>query len=107
MVVMHTCDNRRCVNPTHLRLGTPADNTRDAAAKGRMPTGDRNGSRLHPESRPRGQGHYKSKLTDNDVLTIRRRCAAGETQEALAREFGLAQPNISAIVRRVSWAHVP
>jgi|SRR5688572_1692304 len=34
-VVMHTCDNRRCVRPDHLQLGTQADNVHDAIAKGR------------------------------------------------------------------------
>jgi hypothetical protein len=35
MYVMHTCDLPRCCNPDHVKLGTPGDNSRDAAAKGR------------------------------------------------------------------------
>lgn len=59
LCVMHRCDKTSCCRPEHLRLGTHMDNMHDMASKGRnrQPSGDANGSRLHPESRPRGDKH--------------------------------------------------
>lgn len=91
--VLHRCDNRLCVNPAHLFLGTPADNMADRDAKGRQAAGEKNGV---------------AKLTDNDVRTIRATYAkGGVTQEALARSFNVHQGLISGIIARRRWRHVP
>lgn len=84
--VCHHCDNRGCVNPKHLFLGTPAANSADCARKGRYAS---------------GENHSKAKLTRKQVDEIRRR--AGERQVDLAREFGVHQVTISHVIRFKRW----
>jgi|SRR6266567_1315290 len=50
--VLHRCDNPECTRPDHLFLGTTADNLADMRRKGREASGDRHGSKTHPESFP-------------------------------------------------------
>lgn len=90
LCVCHSCDNPSCVNPSHLFAGTRLDNTRDAARKGRMQHGAR---------------HYKAKLTDEDVLTIRCLSKAGEKQKDIASQFGITQSNVSYLINK-TWKHL-
>lgn len=113
IVVCHRCDNRTCVNPEHLFLGTPGDNVRDMYAKGRGLVGERNpaygsGPLRQPTTgeRARGEDHGVAKLTEDQVMEIRARYAGGMTQVELAEEFEISQPTISQVVRRLTWAHV-
>lgn len=48
--VLHTCDNKKCINPDHLYLGDRKQNTIDAMLRGRLATGDRNGRRTKPDA---------------------------------------------------------
>ena len=91
MQVCHHCDNPPCCRPSHLFLGTPKDNSLDAARKGR---------------RPHGEGHAMAKLTEKDVREIRRLRAAGMHQWPIARRFGIAQTAVWAILARKTWRHV-
>jgi DNA-binding XRE family transcriptional regulator len=92
LVVRHTCDVKRCQNPTHWVIGTVADNNRDRDERGRT---------------SRGESHGTAKLTDEEVIQIRDRYASGGvSQQDLANEFGLSQVSISDIVRHVNWRHL-
>lgn len=47
MVIMHSCDNPSCINPSHLSMGTHADNVADKVSKGRQAKGTQNGRYTH------------------------------------------------------------
>lgn len=94
MFVCHTCDNPICVNPRHLFLGTPNDNMQDKITKGR-------------ERYLRGDENPASRLTTTEVIAIRERARSGETQSALARQYGISQSTISEIVLYKIWRSVP
>lgn len=108
MVVCHRCDTPRCVEPSHLFLGTQADNNRDMRDKGRdrYATGNGHGSKTHPESVCCGEKNPAHALRVDDVLEIRRRHKNGELQRSLAAEFRVDPSQISHIVTGKNWANV-
>ena len=85
----HSCDNRACVRPDHLFLGSQADNIADMHIKGRYARGDRHGRR---------------KLTSESVAEMRRLYATGHfTVEGLGLLFGVAGSTVSLNVRGLKW----
>ena len=91
--VNHKCGNRRCCNPEHLYAGTQAENIKDAKKHGTF-------------SKPpikKGEDGTNSKLTEKQVLEIRRRRAEGERGVDLAKEFGVGPDTICAIHKRKNW----
>jgi hypothetical protein len=109
-VVLHQCDNRACVNPEHLRVGSQRDNIHDRIAKGRSvyARGDQHGSHTMPERTPRGTQHHLAKFTEEDILEIRRLFDTGmATVSQLSRRFQTGSSHISNIVKRRRWKHLP
>jgi hypothetical protein len=104
--ILHHCDNPPCIRPTHLFLGTAADNTRDMLAKGRAASGERAGLRLHPESILRGEAHQNAKLKEPDIIHIRQLAANGICYADIAPMFGIARSTVGSIVQRRIWKHV-
>jgi hypothetical protein len=93
LFVCHSCDNRACINPNHLFLGTPADNTQDMIDKGRE---------------ARGERMSNSRLTSAQVTAIRAERAQGHaTFRSLGKRYGVSESMIRKIVKRKAWAHIP
>ena len=111
MFVCHRCDVPSCVNPDHLFLGTPADNTADMMAKGRRREpvvknrrrGDNHPSRLKPECLVRGEAHHSAKLTADAVRHIRSRPMPGRKLAAL---YGVAHNTILRVQNGKIWGHI-
>ncbi len=93
-LVLHRCDNPACCNPTHLFVGTHADNMADMKAKGRGRSVNGEASRF-------------AKLTEVDVLRIRERYRAGEAVPALAREYGITGAGMRLVIVGEAWGHLP
>ena len=94
MFVCHKCDNRHCVNPDHLFLGTCLDNTLDMLSKGRPFNHD-------------GTHNHNAKLTESQVFEIRKEFMAGKTKSEIGREHGIGSSQICKIVSEKSWKRVP
>jgi len=116
LCVCHTCDNRACVNPDHLWVGTQQENIADMIAKGRdlkyvgprpwvAKFGDENPSRTHRHRMPRGEQTNTAKLTAGDVLEIRR-IGSSVPQTELAARYGVSQVNIGCVLLRKTWKHI-
>jgi hypothetical protein len=98
--VCHSCDNRACVNPEHLWIGTQSENLYDMVSKGRHV------SVVKPDMVRRGKDNGRAKLTEVDVLSIRARRLNGETVTTLGAEYKVSPTMISYICNKKSWGHI-
>jgi hypothetical protein len=88
--VLHKCDNPRCVNPSHLFLGTNQDNIADKVAKGRQ---------------PRGEAHAHARYTEQQITDMHK-MRHQLSPDKLAELFLTTPSRISRILRGARWSHL-
>jgi hypothetical protein len=100
MQVLHRCDNPRCVNPSHLFLGTNQDNNDDKMQKGRHGHG--------AGGETKGSMSIWAKITEADAHAIRKEYRPFRvTRRMIAEKYGLCKSSIDMILSGKTWAHVP
>lgn len=108
--VLHRCDNRKCLNPEHLFLGTSLDNSRDMEQKGRHNYIGLTDPLLRKQptkaQRARGSRSGTAKLTESDVRRIREAYLRAAKQTEMAVMYGVSQATIQRITSRTHWTHV-
>lgn len=82
LLVLHSCDNPRCVEPAHLSAGSQLQNRRDAVARGRVPFGER---------------HHSAKLTEEQAREVIRLRAAGHSDRKIASQFNVTKSAIGHV----------
>ena len=93
MCVCHKCDEKTCVNPEHLFLGTQADNLADMFKKGRQNT-------------PKGVNHGHANLNDLQVISLRCDRLNGLSYSGISRKYGISISVAYKIVNLHSWKHI-
>jgi hypothetical protein len=92
MVVMHSCDTPKCVNPAHLSVGTYKDNSQDMISKGR-----------HARVAPLGKDNGKSILTEEMVIEIK---TSKARHIDLARKFNVSSRAVRDVRSGRTWRHL-
>lgn len=94
LLVRHTCDNPRCINPDHLLIGTHQDNSTDMTTRSRQAKGEKQGL---------------AKLTEEDVKFIREnyvRYSRKWGTYAIAEMLGVGQSTVHYVVSGANWKHI-
>lgn len=90
-MVLHICDNKKCVNPHHLYAGNASQNAVDASNRGLL---------------LRGEANNRTKLKYSDVITIKQELKKGVSMLSLAKKYGVSHQAVRNIVLGKAWTYV-
>jgi hypothetical protein len=104
MYVCHICDVPACVNPSHMFLGTLADNNEDMRRKGRgiNPPAKANRTSFQ-KGVTSGENHPRAKLTRSDIEEAKLLREQGWKYKDIAKKYGVATPTLHRAVRGTTW----
>ena len=91
LLVLHKCDNRKCVNPEHLYIGTAADNVRDSINRRRIKV---------------GEAHYAAKLSVASIEWAVKEYNSGRDQKSIAKELNVSPSALYNALKGKTWKHV-
>jgi hypothetical protein len=100
MFVCHRCDNPGCVNPDHLFLGTPKDNTQDMLSKQRQSRGENHGDKI------RASEKRYHKLTAEEVASIKHLLVLKQNVRFIAAAYDVTPRTVVMIRDGITWRHV-
>ncbi len=95
LLVCHSCDNRSCVNPQHLFLGTHEDNSKDMYLKNRQ-----------NNAKQKGSLNGRAVVTEQEVLSMRKLYKKGMFISDIAKAFTMSETQTSRIVKNQSWSYL-
>lgn len=93
ILVCHSCDNPSCINPEHLFLGSPKDNTQDMIKKQRRPVLS-------------GDDHPNAKLTEHQAHEIKQLRKQNVPLRSIANQYGISFQTVSSIAKGTTWKHI-
>jgi hypothetical protein len=102
----HTCDNKLCVNPDHIFIGSRSDNMRDCVEKGRLKPTNGCLAMLKVRRSYKGVNNHECKLTDEQALRARNCPRKYGAASKLAKEFGVSLTVICDIRDGKWWTHL-
>lgn len=95
MVACHKCDNKLCVNPEHIFIGTQKDNMQDCKKKGRMRTGI-----------SMGEDAGMNKFSESSVRKAVELCKSGQNYAEVSKVTGISRTTLGAIMQGRVWRQV-